>query len=42
MCKNAVEPNRPLMTMKYGTEEMRYAGRETKGRIETHTHTQNV
>ena len=40
MCKNTLEPNRPLMALKYGAEKMRFAGRVTKGRIEKLT--QNV
>ena len=36
MLKNAVEPDRSQMTIKYGEEKMRFASRITKSRIQTH------
>jgi hypothetical protein len=33
-----VQPDRPDMTIKYGTENMRFACRITKARIQTHTY----
>jgi len=36
--KNTVQPDWPQMTIKYGTEEMQFAHRITKARIQTHSH----
>jgi len=37
MWKNALEPDRPHITIQYGVEEMRFATRIEKARMQTHT-----